>query len=78
MKAIAALLAIVGLWTVGDRLLQLSSGTMVLGGSILFVLVMLREIWWSEKARRSIERVREEHLAKEREFGRARQRERGD
>jgi hypothetical protein len=39
---------------------------------------MLREIWWSEKARRSIERVREEHLAKEREFGRARQRERGD
>jgi hypothetical protein len=78
MKAIAALLAIVGLWTVGDRLLQLSSGTMVLGGSILFVLVMLREIWWSETARRSIERVRDEHLAKEREFGRARQRERGD
>jgi tRNA A37 N6-isopentenylltransferase MiaA len=51
---------------------------MLLGGSILLVLAMLREIWWSEKARRSIERARDEHLAKEREFGRARQRERGD
>jgi hypothetical protein len=78
MKAVAALLAIIGLWIVGGRLLQLPSGTMLLGGSILFVLAMLREIWWSEKARRSIERARDEHLAKEREFGRARQRERGD
>lgn len=47
-------------------------------GVILFVLAMLREAWWSEKAHRSIERERNEHLAREREFGRARQRERGD
>lgn len=42
------------------------------------MLALLRAIWWSEKARRSTERKRAEHLADEREFGRIRQRERGD
>jgi hypothetical protein len=51
---------------------------MVLWGSVVMVLALLREIWRSEKARRSIERERAAHLAAEREFGRARQRERGD
>jgi len=78
MKPIATLLAIICLWILGGSLLHLSLATILFWGSVLFVLALLREIWWSEKARRSIERKRAEHLADEREFGRIRQRERGD
>ena len=78
MKPIAAFLAMIFLWIVGAWLLNLSAGTILTVGGAFFVLVMLRELWWSEKAHRSIERKRNEHLAREREFGRASQRERGD
>ena len=67
-----------GLWIMGAWLLHLSLAiTLGLAGTVC-VLVMLREVWWSEKAYRSIERERNEQLAREREFCRARQRERGD
>ena len=59
-------------------MMSLSFGNVLFWGSAIFAFAMLRRIWLSEKARRSIERERDEHFASEREFSRARQRERGD
>jgi hypothetical protein len=58
--------------------MSFSFETLMFWGSAIFALAMLRRIWFSEKARRSIERDRDKHFASEREFSRARQRERGD
>ena len=58
--------------------MSFSFGNLLVWGAAIFALAMLREIWLSERARRSAERVRNEHLASEREFARARQRDRGD
>jgi len=59
-------------------MMSFSFGTFLFWVAAIFALAMLRRIWLSEKARRSIERERDEHFASEREFSRARQRERGD
>jgi cytochrome c-type biogenesis protein CcmH/NrfF len=53
-------------------------GNLLFWSAAAFALVMLRELWLSEKARRRVERARANHFASEREFARARQRERGD
>ena len=47
-------------------------------GVAIVTLAMLCKVWLSERARRSVERARAKHFASEREFARARQRERGD
>ena len=47
-------------------------------GVALAALVMIRELWLSERARRSVERARIKQFTSERDFARARQRERGD
>lgn len=77
MKPIAAFVGIVCLWLVGHGLIHLSTRTMLLSAGILIVLAMVRELWWSERAYRSVEHERQERLARERESERARQRERG-
>jgi len=59
-------------------MMSFSFGNFLFWGAAIFALAMLRRIWLSEKARRSVERERDEHFASEREFSRARQRERGD
>ena len=59
-------------------MMSFSFGTFLFSGAAIFALVMLSRIWASERAHRSIERERDEHFASEREFSRARQRERGD
>ena len=59
-------------------MMSFSFGNILFWGSAIFALAMVRRIWLSEKARRSIERERDEHYASEREFSRTRQRERGD
>jgi hypothetical protein len=59
-------------------MMSFSFGNVLFWGSAIVAFAMLRKIWLSEKARRSIERERDEHFASEREFSRARQRERGD
>ena len=59
-------------------MMSFSLGNILFWGSAIFALAMLRRIWFSEKARRGLERERDEHFASEREFSRARQRERGD
>ena len=58
--------------------MTLSFGDLLFWGVAIVTLVMLRELWLSEKARRSVERARAKHLVGEREFARVRQRERGD
>jgi hypothetical protein len=58
--------------------MTLSFGDLLFWGVAIVTLVMLRELWLSEKARRSVERARAKHFVGEREFARARQRERGD
>jgi hypothetical protein len=73
-----AILAAICLWIAGAWLLGLSAATILTVGGGVFVLVMLREFWWSEKAYRAIERERHDHLASEREFGHRSRRERGD
>ncbi len=78
MKRIAALLALLCLGILGRFLLHLSFGTLLGGAGFLFLLAMLRELWFAEKAHRSSEDERKEHFFKEREFARARRRERGD
>ena len=55
-----------------------SFGNLLFWGAAIFALVMLRELWLSERAHRSVERARARHSASEREFARARRRERGD
>ena len=47
-------------------------------GVAIAALLMLRGLWLSERARRSVERARARHFTSERDFARARQRERGD
>jgi len=47
-------------------------------GAGIFVLMMLPEVWWSERAHRSMRRESNLRAAREREYSRARQRERGD
>ena len=59
-------------------MMSFSFGNILFWGSAIFALAMLHRIWLSERARRLIERERDEHFASEREFSRARQRERGD
>jgi len=59
-------------------MMSFSFGNLLFWGSAIFAFALLWRIWFSEKARRSIERERDEHFASEREFSRARQRERGD
>jgi hypothetical protein len=73
--AIVALLcaAIAGrLW------LHLSFGTLLIVTASLFVAVMLRELWFGERAHRSAQRVRDAHFIREHEVGRERLRELGD
>ena len=77
MKPIAAFVSIVCLWLVGHWLIHLSTQAMLLSAGILVLLAMVRELWWSERAYRSVEHERQENLAREREFERVRQRERG-
>ena len=55
-----------------------SIGTFVFWGAAIIVLAMLRELWLSERAHRSVERARAKHFTSEREFASARRRERGD
>jgi len=73
--AIVALLcaAIAGrLW------LHLSFGTLLIVTASLFVAVMLRELWFGERAHRSAQRVRDAHFVREHEVGRERLRDLGD
>jgi hypothetical protein len=58
--------------------MMLSLGNLLFGGTAILILFMFRQIWLSERTRRSIERAREAHLAKERDLARIHQRERGD
>ena len=44
----------------------------------IFLVSMLPELWWSERAHRSMRRESNLRAAREREYSRARQRERGD
>jgi hypothetical protein len=55
-----------------------SFGNVLFWGTVILTLVMIRELWLSERARRSVERARTKHFTSERDFARARQRERGD
>lgn len=55
-----------------------SFANLLMWGVAIVMLAMLRKIWLSERARRSVERARARHILNEREFARARQRERGD
>lgn len=55
-----------------------SFANLLIWSAALFALAMLRTIWLSERAHRALERARAVQLASEREFGRARQRDRGD
>jgi hypothetical protein len=59
-------------------MISLSFGDLLISGVVIFALAMLRQIWMSERARRSLEHEREVHLVSERLFGRDRLRERGD
>jgi hypothetical protein len=77
-KRIAAILALLCLGILGRLLMHLSFGTLLGGAGFLFLIAMSRELWFAEKAHRSSEHEREEHLIREREFARARLRERGD
>jgi hypothetical protein len=58
--------------------MSFSFGNLLFWGTAIVMLMMLRELWLSEKARRSVERAKARHLASERQFGRDRLRERGD
>jgi hypothetical protein len=58
--------------------MSFSFGNVVFWGTAILTFVMLRELWLSERTRRSVERARTKHFASERDFARARQRERGD
>ena len=78
MKPIIVLPALLCLGIAAGWALDLAAGSMLLWVCIFFVLALLREVWSSEQARRLIERDRNEHLAHEREVGRAHQRDRGD
>ena len=59
-------------------MIYLSFGNLLMCGAVIAALFMLRQIWLSEKARRSVERARARHIFSEREFAHARRRERGD
>ena len=55
-----------------------SFGNLLFWGVAIAALLMLRELWLSERARRSAERARARHFTSERDFARARQLEAGD
>jgi len=78
MKRAAPLVAVLCGAAAGLLLLDLSLGTVLIGIGLVVVLGVLRELWLSERAHRSSERERREHLVREREFANARLRERGD
>ena len=78
MKPIATILGLLCFLIAGGLVLHLPAGTMLRWAAIFVALALLRTIWRSERAYLAIERDRNEQLARERDFGRARQRERGD
>ena len=53
-------------------------GVLLIGASALIVLVLLGQLWLSERAYRVSEQARDTHFAKERELGRSQLRQRGD
>ena len=55
-----------------------SFGNVLLWGAAILALFMLRQLWLSERARRSVERARTAHFTKERQLARARQIECGE
>jgi cytochrome c-type biogenesis protein CcmH/NrfF len=59
-------------------MIYLSFANLVIWGVAIATLVMLWRLLLSELARRTVERARARHFLSEREYSRARQRERGD
>jgi len=66
------------LWLLAAWLLQVSLEIMLGVGAGIFLVVMLPEMWWSEREHRAMRREANLLAAREREYSRARQRERGD
>ena len=66
------------LWLPAAWLFHVSLEIMLGLGAGIFVVMMLPEMWWSERAHRSMRRESNLRAAREREYSRARQRERGD
>jgi hypothetical protein len=59
-------------------MMSLSLADVLFWGAAVFALAMLRLLWLSERARWAVERTKNAHRAREREFLSARRRERGD
>jgi hypothetical protein len=65
-------------WLLAAWFLKVSIEITVGLGALNFLAMMLPQLWWSERAHRSMRREGNLRAAREREYSRARQRERGD
>ena len=70
--------ATVSLWIFGAWFFHLSLAIAIGIAAGIFIVSMLPELWWSERAHRSMRRESNLRAAREREYARARQRDRGD
>jgi hypothetical protein len=70
--------ATVSLWIFAAWSFQLSLAIGIGIAAGIFLVSMLPELWWSERAHRSMQRESNLRAAREREYARARQRDRGD
>jgi hypothetical protein len=71
-------LAVLCLWILSAWFFHLSLAITIGIAAGIFIVSMLPELWWSERAHRSMRRESNLRAAREREYARARQRERGD